>query len=254
MEWGVASRQILDRFADSCALANLSFLLEDDLIDGAMPPGEACIVSQAALLATLSTLEEVTGQSFAARFLARYASFHEVWLAESNRQIDGSPEGIERLGDKAAPVFVGLEAAAAISGRTLHVQISSAIRYLCAALQLCDDLADMEEDLTADRPSSITALFRASGGRDLRASDYNYDGSFTDYARDLIYISGAAMAGMRLASSFLVASSSSFAIGESLVGQQLAGIFLERVNQRIAGLQSLDEALRAGGKQEQSSP
>jgi hypothetical protein len=257
MEWGVVSRQVLDRFADSCALANLSFLLEDDLIDGAMPPGEACIVSQAALLATLSTLEEVTGQSFTTRFLARYVSYHKVWLAESSRQIDGSPEGIERLGDKAAPVFVGLEAAAAISERTLHAKIFSAIRYLCAALQLCDDLTDIEDDLTADRPSSITALFHASGGRDLRASDYNCDGSFTDHARDLIYISGTAMAGMRLASSFLSASSSSFAIGESLVGQQLAGIFLERVNQRITGLQSLDEALRAdraGRKQKQSLP
>ena len=257
MEWGVVSRQVLDRFADGCALANLSFLLEDDLVDGAMPPGEAFIVSQAALLATLSTLEEVTGQSFAVRFLARYVSYHEVWLAESSRQIDGSPEEIERLGDKAAPVFVGLEAAAVIAGRTLHAKIFSAIRYLCAALQLCDDLTDIKDDLADDRPSSITALFRASGGRDLRPGDNNYEESFTDHARDLIYISGTAMAGMRLADSFLSASSSSFAAGDSLVGQHLAGIFQVRVSQRISELQSLDEALRAdraGGKQTQGLP
>lgn len=245
MEWGVTSRPILDRFADSCALANLSFLIEDDLVDGATPPGEACIVSQAALLATLSTLEEVTGQSFTSRFLTRYVNYHEVWLAESSRQLDGSPEAIERLGDKAAPVFVGLEAAAAISGRTLHVKIFAAIRYLCAALQLCDDLTDIADDLAADRPSSITALFHASGGRELRASDDHDVGSLTDRARDLIYISGTAMAGLRLARSFLSASSRSFAIGESLVGQQLAGIFLERVDLRIAELRSLHDALHA---------
>jgi len=254
MEWGVESTQTLDLFADCCALANLSFLLEDDLADDAMPPGEAFIVSQVALLATLSTLEKASGQSFATHYLTRYVSYHKVWLAESSGQINGSPQAIEWLGDKAAPVFVGLEAAAVISGRTLDPKIVSAIRYLCAALQLCDDLTDLEDDLTAGRPSSITALLRASGGPDLRASDYSSKSS-ARHACDLIYITGTAIASMRLANSFLSESSSSFVLGESLAGQQLAKIFLERVNQRIAGLQSLGKALRedrAGGSQKPS--
>lgn len=237
MAWGVTSAEVLDQFVDGCALSNLSFLLEDDLVDGALQAGEAFVVSQTALLAALGVIEAVAGRSFAANFLQRYVAYHSALKAESRGEISVSPSQLLRRGDKAAPLFVGLEVAAAMTRRSLEQTAISAIRHLCAGLQLCDDLHDVSADLLAGQPSSVVALLKACGGPDLRSEP--------DLERiaEAVFVSGVGTAALRLAHAFVAASARQFLAVQCLAGHELAVSCLDKVGAHIAALEHFDQAV-----------
>jgi hypothetical protein len=203
LEWRIEPDDWLWRLGAAMVIGHWHFALHNELVDeGRLSPGEA-VAADVCLLALISELRALSSEvDYAQHYLGYYARYSvaiQSDLARRHRLERYSANEIRQLGAKATTTLVGMEIVADRAGLSdFAPSIVEATSYLCAAIQLHDDLADAEEDFAAGiltYPITLT-LTRALG---VREGSFDKTGVEWPDIEEALYLSGIAATTMELA-------------------------------------------------------
>lgn len=171
VNWGINDEAVLDRILDLIYLTHLIYRVEDDAIDEGKSNPTLIIKAGVARHRANAIVLDLVGPDGLADGLqsqrAAYEKYARAVLVEIQHRADPSrrfyPDEILSLGDRAAPLVVVALTICHVANRrnTLDLLMEGILR-LCTALQLVDDLQDVETDLANANPTWPAKSLRAT--------------------------------------------------------------------------------------------
>jgi hypothetical protein len=172
VEWGRDDDESLERLLSLLAIGHGHFAFQDLVIDNGGAPAQLCLVSDTCLLTYLDLLEHEAP----AIDKGQYRRWHDLYYRwyvdalkiEMSHRCDLSrftSEEILKMGMKAAPGNTTIHLVADWTGHESSAEGAvAAVMYLCAGLQVLDDLNDLSEDFAeANYSMPLTEIILSLG-------------------------------------------------------------------------------------------
>lgn len=169
LEWG-ASDSDLEWLQTTVALGHIYYVIQDLVVDDGLSRRDWFIVAEAALtlyLARLADFDRRRMSSFLTMHLRQLEAFHGTLELEARRRSEvwaPTARDLVNLGNKALPGLTVVSIASFASDRKGD-SLTPGVLSLCAALQIEDDLLDLEADWRSGlvSPPAALALTRVMG-------------------------------------------------------------------------------------------
>ena len=151
--WELPADGWLERLGMATALGSVHYAAQDLAIDAGQASAQVILLSEAAQTLYLRELAQLWPDGQCAehhdRLFARYSAAVMADQQHMGTVVDYTAADVLRLADKAAPLFMAFPLLTARTGGdfTRLPGVERALRDLCIGLQLCDDIADIAEDL-----------------------------------------------------------------------------------------------------------
>lgn len=240
--WGEPDIEWLLRMAVTFGLGHLYYVLHDRVVDTGHLPARLAVLMDAALVRFIGTgtrlgvgeREFLDTHQQAAGAYAR-ALQRDITHRESRRPYTASD--VFLLGEKAAPAVLSMLVVTTRCHR--HAQmpaLSSALTWMCSALQLLDDLGDLRDDF---EQGNITFPIMLGVG----ALDQSGRGlADVEAVLDALYLSGGGTAALRLARHCLNKAEGCLAVTDADVVMRLVRAW-NALTQRF-----IDQISKGGGQ------
>lgn len=163
--WGLPVDHWIERLGVATALGSIHYAAQDLAVDAGRCSAQVIVLCEAAQTLYQRELSELWPDERCAehhdRYFARYSAAVLADQAHKDVVLPYSAADILRLADKAAPLFMAfpLILARTDGDFTRLPGVERALRDLCIGLQICDDIADLAEDLASgylSLPATLT--------------------------------------------------------------------------------------------------